>query len=380
MSMSAKGQTDQLDAALMKQGEDPNFAADSMEYSDTFRKRMQVLWNRFRKNTFAVIGFSVLLVFYLAAALASLLAPYPEGGDPRYDIFLIDLKPMLAPYIVVLHEDLVIVIPERGEAFSRDVTQAMTPASIELIQKAREAGNYLFDDEGKPARFKANLMGRDELGRDVFSRILFAARISLTIGFVSVGISILIGTVWGCLAGYYGGVIDNVMMRIVDAIMCIPTFLLLVTVMSVLRPNIFNVMIVLGLTGWTGIARLVRAEFLSLMRRDYVEAARGIGAKDRRIIFRHVLPNAMGPIIVAATMGVAGAILAESGLSFFGLGVMPPAASWGNMLTNAQELNTMINAPWKAFWPGLMIFVTVLCYNFLGDGLRDALDPRLKNT
>jgi peptide/nickel transport system permease protein len=380
MSMSAKGQTGQLDAALMEQSEDSNFAADSMEYSDTFRKRMQVLWNRFRKNTFAVIGFSVLLVFYLAAALASLLAPYPEGGDPRYDIFLIDLKPMLAPYIVVLHEDLVIVIPEKGEAFSRDVTQAMTPASIELIQKAREAGNYLFDDEGKPARFKANLMGRDELGRDVFSRILFAARISLTIGFVSVGISILIGTVWGCLAGYYGGVIDNVMMRIVDAIMCIPTFLLLVTVMSVLRPNIFNVMIVLGLTGWTGIARLVRAEFLSLMRRDYVEAARGIGAKDRRIIFRHVLPNAMGPIIVAATMGVAGAILAESGLSFFGLGVMPPAASWGNMLTNAQELNTMINAPWKAFWPGLMIFVTVLCYNFLGDGLRDALDPRLKNT
>jgi peptide/nickel transport system permease protein len=380
MSMSAKGQTGQLDAALMEQSEDSNFAADSMEYSDTFRKRMQVLWNRFRKNTFAVIGFSVLLVFYLAAALASLLAPYPEGGDPRYDIFLIDLKPMLAPYIVVLHEDLVIVIPERGEAFSRDVTQAMTPASIELIQKAREAGNYLFDDEGRPARFKANLMGRDELGRDVFSRILFAARISLTIGFVSVGISILIGTVWGCLAGYYGGVIDNVMMRIVDAIMCIPTFLLLVTVMSVLRPNIFNVMIVLGLTGWTGIARLVRAEFLSLMRRDYVEAARGIGAKDRRIIFRHVLPNAMGPIIVAATMGVAGAILAESGLSFFGLGVMPPAASWGNMLTNAQELNTMINAPWKAFWPGLMIFVTVLCYNFLGDGLRDALDPRLKNT
>lgn len=378
--MSAKGQTGQLDAALMEQSEDSNFAADSMEYSDTFRKRMQVLWNRFRKNTFAVIGFSVLLVFYLAAALASLLAPYPEGGDPRYDIFLIDLKPMLAPYIVVLHEDLVIVIPERGEAFSRDVTQAMTPASIELIQKAREAGNYLFDDEGRPARFKANLMGRDELGRDVFSRILFAARISLTIGFVSVGISILIGTVWGCLAGYYGGVIDNVMMRIVDAIMCIPTFLLLVTVMSVLRPNIFNVMIVLGLTGWTGIARLVRAEFLSLMRRDYVEAARGIGAKDRRIIFRHVLPNAMGPIIVAATMGVAGAILAESGLSFFGLGVMPPAASWGNMLTNAQELNTMINAPWKAFWPGLMIFVTVLCYNFLGDGLRDALDPRLKNT
>jgi len=355
-------------------------SAESLEYSDTFGKRMKILWNRFRKNAFAVIGLCTLLFFYLSAGLASLVAPYPEGGDPRYDIFLIDLKPMASPYQVILHEDLVVVIPEKGEAFYRDVTQKIFPASPEVISKARDGGNYLFDDEGKPARFKPNLMGRDELGRDVFSRILYAARISLTIGFVSVGISILIGTVWGCLAGYYGGAVDNIMMRIVDAIMCIPTFLLLVTVMSVLKPNIFNVMIVLGLTGWTGIARLVRAEFLSLMRRDYVEAARGIGAKDRRIIFRHVLPNAMGPIIVAATMGVAGAILAESGLSFFGLGVMPPAASWGNMLTNAQELNTMINAPWKAFWPGLMIFVTVLCYNFLGDGLRDALDPRLKNT
>jgi peptide/nickel transport system permease protein len=262
----------------------------------------------------------------------------------------------------------------------RGADQIPKPAPAAMLAEARASGTYLSDDSGNPRRFVANIMGRDELGRDVFSRILFAGRISLTIGFVSVGIAILIGTVWGCLAGYYGGIVDNVMMRIVDAIMCIPTFLLLVTVMSVLKPNIFNVMIVLGLTGWTGIARLVRAEFLSLMRRDYVEAARGIGAKDRRIIFRHVLPNAMGPIIVAATMGVAGAILSESGLSFFGLGVQPPAASWGNMLTNAQELNTMVNAPWKALYPGAMIFVTVLCYNFLGDGLRDALDPRLKNT
>ncbi len=355
-------------------------AAESTEYSDTFGKRMLILWKRFRKNAFAVIGIVVLVIFYAMAALASVVAPYPESGDPMYDIFLIDLKPIYSPYKVITYNDLVVILPERGEPFFRGVDQIAKPASPQILAEAKATGSYLPDDAGNPKLFVANIMGRDELGRDVFSRILYAARISLTIGFVSVGISILIGTVWGCLAGYYGGIVDNVMMRIVDAIMCIPTFLLLVTVMSVLKPNIFNVMIVLGLTGWTGIARLVRAEFLSLMRRDYVEAARGIGAKDRRIIFRHVLPNAMGPIIVAATMGVAGAILSESGLSFFGLGVQPPAASWGNMLTNAQELNTMVNAPWKALYPGIMIFITVLCYNFLGDGLRDALDPRLKNT
>jgi peptide/nickel transport system permease protein len=355
-------------------------AAESTEYSDTFGKRMLILWKRFRKNAFAVVGLVVLAAFYAMAALASLVGPYPESGEPMFDIYLIDLKPMYSSYKVIAFGDLVVVEPLRGAAFYRGADQIPKPAPAAMLAEARASGTYLSDDSGNPRRFVANIMGRDELGRDVFSRILFAGRISLTIGFVSVGIAILIGTVWGCLAGYYGGIVDNVMMRIVDAIMCIPTFLLLVTVMSVLKPNIFNVMIVLGLTGWTGIARLVRAEFLSLMRRDYVEAARGIGAKDRRIIFRHVLPNAMGPIIVAATMGVAGAILSESGLSFFGLGVQPPAASWGNMLTNAQELNTMVNAPWKALYPGAMIFVTVLCYNFLGDGLRDALDPRLKNT
>lgn len=232
--------------------------------------------------------------------------------------------------------------------------------------------------EGENIMLKPNFFGRDELGRDVFSRILYAGRVSLTIGFVAVGISVVIGTIWGSIAGYYGGWIDNIMMRIVDAIMCIPTFILLVTVMSIFDPSIFNVMIVLGLTGWTGLARMVRGEFLSLMKRDYAEAARGVGAKDRRIIFRHILPNAIAPIIVNATMGIAGAILSESALSFFGIGVQPPYASWGNMLTNAQELNTMLNAPWKAFYPGIFIFITVLSFNFLGDGLRDALDPRLK--
>ncbi|MCX7904487.1 MAG: ABC transporter permease, partial [Caloramator sp.] len=210
------------------------------------------------------------------------------------------------------------------------------------------------------------------------SRCIYAGRISLTVGFVSVSIYVLIGTIWGAIAGYYGGKVDNIMMRIVDAIMSIPTMMLLITVMAIFKPNLYNVMIVIGLTGWTGIARYVRAEFLSLKKRDFVEAARCIGARNSSIIFKHILPNAIAPVIVAATMGLASAILTESTLSFFGLGVQPPTPSWGNMLTNAQELETMVSAPWKAFWPGLFIFLSVLSFNFVGDGLRDALDPRLK--
>lgn len=308
--------------------------AENAEYSDTFVKKFKIFWKRLRKNKFAVIGLFTLIVLYTVSFLAPVIAPYPEEGTPD-DIMLIDRAPSFKSY-----ED--------------------------------------YNMNGELVKFKPNFFGRDELGRDVLSRCLYAGRVSLTIGFVSVGISVIIGTIWGCIAGYYGGWVDNIMMRIVDAIMCIPTFLLLVTVMSLFKPNIFNVMLVLGATSWTGIARFVRAEFLSLMKRDYAEAAKCIGAKDARIIFRHILPNAMAPIIVAATMGIAGAILAESGLSFFGLGVQPPYASWGNMLTNAQELNTMLMAPWKAFYPGMLIFITVLAFNFFGDGLRDALDPRLK--
>lgn len=360
--------------------------SESAEYSDTFAKQATIVWRRFRKNKFAVIGFFTLLVLYASAIFAPLIAPYSESGDPNSDIFLIDMRPIASSYKVMLYDDYesfqsyVVILPKRGQAYYRDVNHVAYPADPEFLAKVEEQQNWLYNEEGEPKTFAPNIMGRDELGRDVFSRILYAGRISLFIGFVSMGIAIVIGVVWGCVAGYYGGMVDSVMMRIVDAIMSIPTFLLLVTVMSLGRPSIMKVMVVLGLTGWTGISRFVRAEFLSLMRRDFVEAAKCIGAKDKRIIFRHVLPNAMGPIIVAATMGVAGAILAESGLSFFGIGVMPPAASWGNMLTNAQELNTMINASWKALYPGLMIFITVLSYNFMGDGLRDALDPRLKNS
>lgn len=313
--------------------EDVNIA-ESFEYSDTFSKKAKIFWKRFKKNKFAVIGLFILVILYSMAIFAPLIAPYNPDGSVD-DLLFIDKAPTFRAW--------------------KD-----------------------YNMEGEEAVYPPNIMGRDELGRDVFSRVLYAGRVSLSVGFVAVSIYITIGTIWGGIAGYYGKWVDNIMMRIVDAIMSIPTFILLITVMAVFRPSVYNVMIVIGVTGWTGIARYVRAEFLSLKKRDFVEAARCIGAKNSRIIFRHILPNAVAPIIVAATMGIAGAILSESGLSYFGLGVMPPTPSWGNMLTNAQELSTMLNAPWKAFYPGLFIFITVLSFNFVGDGLRDALDPRLK--
>ncbi len=219
-------------------------------------------------------------------------------------------------------------------------------------------------------------LGTDDLGRDVLTRILYGARISLLVGFVAVGIATMIGIVVGALAGYYGRWIDAVMMRFVDIMLCFPTFFLILAVIAFLEPSIWNIMIIIGLTSWMGVARLVRAEFLSLRERDFVQAARTLGASDSRIIFRHVLPNALSPVLVSATLGVAGAILTESALSFLGIGVQPPTPSWGNMLITGKQ--TLGTAWWMSAFPGLAILITVLGYNLLGEGIRDALDPRLK--
>jgi len=219
-------------------------------------------------------------------------------------------------------------------------------------------------------------LGTDDLGRDVLARLLYGARISLLVGFVAVGISCLIGIVIGALAGFYGGLIDAVIMRFVDIMLCFPTFFLILAVIAFLNPSIWNIMIVIGLTSWMGVARLIRAEFLSLRQRDFVLAAQALGASDGRLIFRHILPNAMSPVLVSATLGVAGAILTESALSFLGIGVQPPTPSWGNMLITGKQ--TLGSAWWLSVFPGLAILITVLGYNLLGEGIRDALDPRLK--
>jgi peptide/nickel transport system permease protein len=273
----------------------------------------QVFWKRIRRNRLAMAGGGVVIALFLVSLLAHWITPY----DPD----ALDLYNVLMP-------------PSTGHWF-----------------------------------------GTDELGRDVFTRVIYGAKISLKVGFVAVGIAVLVGTLVGLVAAYYGGWVDSVLMRFVDIMLCFPTFFLILAVIAMLEPSIWYIMIIIGLTGWMGVARLVRAEVLSIKERDFVLAAKAIGASDFRILFRHVLPNAMSPVLVSATLGVAGAILTESALSFLGIGVQPPTPSWGNILTSGKDYIEF--AWWLSLFPGLAILVTVLSYNLLGEGIRDAIDPRL---
>lgn len=220
----------------------------------------------------------------------------------------------------------------------------------------------------------AHPMGTDDLGRDELTRILVGGRLSLTVGVLAMVISVLVGTFIGALAGYLGGLVDSVLMRLTELFIVFPGLFILILLSVLLGSSFWNVVLALGFLGWMPVARVVRASVMQLREMDYVLAARAVGATAPGIILRHVLPNALGPIIVSATLGVGGAILAESTLSFLGLGIQLPTATWGNMLRSAQ--GDLASAPWLAFFPGLCIFITILCVNYLGDGLRDALDPR----
>ncbi len=283
-------------------------------YAAGARRNRSIIWTKFRRNRLASVSAVVVIVLVLLAVFAPWVAP----RDPLY---------------------------------------------IDMAQKFARPGEAGF------------VLGADELGRDVFSRLLHAGRVSLSVGLMTALITVLVGSVLGALAGYYGGTIDAVIMRLVDILLSMPTIFLLLALAAFLKPTLFTITLIIGLNSWMSVARMVRGQILSLKQQEFILAARAMGGSDRRLIFRQLLPNAFAPVLVAATLNVATAILLESSLSYLGYGIQPPTASWGNMLNNAQTY--VLYAPWVAVYPGFMITVTVLSFNFAGDGLRDALDPRL---
>jgi ABC-type dipeptide/oligopeptide/nickel transport system permease subunit len=219
-------------------------------------------------------------------------------------------------------------------------------------------------------------LGTDVQGRDIWARLVYGARVSLTVGFISQGIALLLGVTLGMLAGYYGRWVDELVMRLADVTLAFPTLLLLIAMVAAFQPSMGVVFVVIGVVGWAGMARLVRGQVLVVRQLEYVQAIRALGARDVRVMLQHVLPNVIAPVVIAATLGVAGAIMAEAALSFLGLGVPPPTPSWGSMIADGRDLDQLRRAPWTSVFPGVAIGAAVLGFNLLGDALRDALDPR----
>src|SRR6056297_235539 len=275
-------------------------------------------WRHFKKNKMALFGLFLLTIIVLSAIFAPLLAPH----DPN----------------------------------KTNILQAKQAPSSEFP------------------------LGTDRVGRDILSRVLYGGRVSISVGVVAMSISVTLGTLIGLMAGYFGGWVDTILSRIIDVFRSIPFLVMAITIGAIWGPGLYKLMVIIGVLSWTGVARLVRGRVLTLREREFIHASRALGSSDLRIMIKHLFPNALAPIIVNATLRVAYSILSEAGLSYLGLGIMPPTASWGSMLNAAKSVSVLESMPW--FWlpPGIMIILTVLSINFVGDGLRDALDPKLQKS
>jgi peptide/nickel transport system permease protein len=348
----------------------------------------RVFWTQFRKSQVAVVGGIALILLYGLAVFAPFVAPYREDAMDRDRFFHPPMRPHfvdahgsfhLWPFVYATH-----VENQARFTYAEDRTRALpihllvNGSPYRLFGMIPTRRHFVgVDDPGR-----LFLLGTDGLGRDVFSRLLFGAQISLTVGLVGIAISFTIGLLLGGISGYFGGWIDSVIMRATELLLSIPGLYLLIALRAIFPTDLpsqqvyLGIVVILAFIGWATLARVIRGMVLSIRRQEYVAAAEALGMSRLRIIARHILPNTMSFVIVAATISIPGYILGEVVLSFIGLGVQEPAASWGNMLSQARSLRVLTSFPWMLFAPGTAIFVTVLAFNFLGDGLRDALDPR----
>ncbi|MBE3574512.1 MAG: ABC transporter permease [Firmicutes bacterium] len=343
----------------------------------------QLAWARFRRHQLAMTGGIVLAVMYILAIFAPFFALYPYEVSDRENFYHAPTRihfraggHLTWPYVYATERD-----PATGtyrEVQGRRYPIRLFVRSWSYTFLGLRSNLHLM---GVDAPARLFLLGTDSLGRDQWSRLLYAGRISLFIGIVAVLITTVIGMLYGGIAGYYGGVVDNIMMRVAEVVMSVPTFYLLLALAAMMPAGLPSgqrfilIVAALSFVDWAGLSRVIRGQLLSLRELEYVQGARAIGASDLQIIVRHMLPNTLTYVIVAATLSIPGYILSESGLSLLGLGVQEPDASWGNMLSQGMNLVVLAQYPWLLL-PGLAIFIAVLCFNLLGDGLRDALDPR----
>ncbi len=310
------------------------------------------------------------LIFVVLMVLTALLAPFFANNKPY--VYKHDGKtsfPILEDVYLIGH---FVKYPEFLETNFRELAEK--PGHTVLLAPIPYSP-YEFDlDSILLPPSTSHWMGTDDQGRDVAARMLYGAQISLSVGFVAVGIYVLLGLIIGALAGFFGGWIDIIISRLIEIVMCFPTFFLILAIIAFIEPSLYKIMIVIGLTGWTGIARLVRGEFFKLRDQDFVTSSRALGVSTPRIIYKHILPNSLSPVLVSVTFGIASSILVESSLSFLGFGVQPPTASWGQILSQSRDY--MDIAWWLMVFPGFAIFLTITAFNLVGEGLRDAIDPR----